>query len=115
MRDLHVPARSGNGAGAEAEMDLGEPETSMPLGDLTQPIRQARRDQKIASITVMLLDAAEMVKPLVDLLHTRMLRWFALAASLVLAWKALSQPSWERLAIVATFMLLATFMLRGGR
>lgn len=113
MRDLHV--RGANGAGPEAEVDLGEPEPTTPAGDLTQPIRQARRDQKIASMTVMLLDAAEMVRPLVDLLHSRMLRWFALGASVALAFAALRAPTWERLAILATFMLLSTIMLRGGK
>lgn len=76
--------------------------------------RQVRRDQKLAEIAVMLLDAAKVLEPVVELISVRALRWVAMLGSLGLAAYALKSPSWERLAIVAVFMVLAPFLARRG-
>ncbi len=117
MRDLHTETEvSPNGA----RVDLGpEPEAARPtppeLAHLDQQYRAVRRDQKIAGMAVMLLDAAKLLEPVVELLCDRALRWAALLSTVALSAYALRTPSWERLAIVATFALLAPWIIRRGR
>ncbi len=87
------------------EVELGPPE--LPV--------HARRDRHLAQIAVMLLDTAKVLDPLVKMLSLRLLAWAALGSSVALAVMALRQPSWERLAVLAVFMLLSTLLVHQGR
>lgn len=75
----------------------------------------ARRDRHLAQIAVMLLDTAKVLDPLVKMLSLRLLAWAALGSSVALAVMALRSPSWERLAVLAVFMLLSTLLVHQGR
>jgi len=75
----------------------------------------ARRDRHLAQIAVMLLDTAKVLDPIVKMLSLRLLAWAALGSSVALAVMALRQPSWERLAVLAVFMLLSTLLVHQGR
>ena len=115
MRDLH--AVGGERRPLEATLELTEElGPASPNGhDLDRQIRVVQREQKMAGIAVMLLDAAKMVEPVVELLCDRALRWAALLATVGLTAYALKQPSWERAAIVAGFAVLAPWVIRGTR
>lgn len=101
--------------------DNGEPtvdrlnldEVELEQGEHPAEVRQEKR---LAHIAVMLLDTAKVLDPVVKMLSQRLLTWAALGASVALAVRALNEPSWERLAVLGTFMLLATLLVRwGGR
>ena len=110
MRDLHSVAGAGPKVPEDGlRLELEEPDA------LDQQIRTVRREQKVAGIAVMLLDAAKILEPVVELLCDRALRWAALLATVGLTAYALRAPSWERLAIVATFAVLAPWIIRKGR
>lgn len=76
---------------------------------------EVRRDRHLAQIAVMLLDTAKVLDPIVKMLSLRLLAWAALGASVALAVMALRSPSWERLAVLAVFMLLSTLLIHQGR
>ncbi len=106
MRDLHLAESEPH----ETPVDLG-PEPAQ----LDQQIRVVRREQRMAGMAVMLLDAAKILEPVVELLCDRALRWAALLATVGLAAYAMRQPSWERAAIVAGFAILAPWVIRRGK
>lgn len=89
--------------------DAAPPVPSLPL---PQQVREVKRDRALAHITVMVLDAAKVLEPLLEIITARLLRWAALGASVGLAFLALRAPSWERLAVLAVFMLLAPYLVR---
>lgn len=97
--------------------DNGEPVDRLNLEDLelaqTVPERpaEARRDRHLAQIAVMLLDTAKVLDPVVTMISKRLLAWAALGASVALAVMALREPSWERLSVLAVFMLLSTLLV----
>jgi hypothetical protein len=113
-RDLHAvgPERPP----FEATLDLGEDDRVPDAGPaLDQQLRAVRREQRQAGIAVMLLDAAKVVKPVLDMLSDRSLYWAAFLALVGLTAYEIRYPSWERLATVATFALLAPYLIRMGR
>ena len=85
------------------ELELVDRPTDTPL--------EVRRDRHLAQIAVMLLDTAKVLDPVVTMISRRLLAWAALGASVALAVMALRAPSWERLAILAVFMLLSTLLV----
>ena len=107
MRDLHVAERKP----LEMTLEDDEPEPAA----LEQQIRTVRREQKVAGLAVMLLDAAKVLEPVVELLSDKALRWAALLSTVGLTFYALKDPSWERAAIVGGFAILAAWVLRRGR
>lgn len=105
MRDLRAVESEPH----ETPVDLG-PEPAQ----LDQQIRVVRREQRMAGIAVMLLDAAKVLEPLVGLLSGHLLRWVALGSAVGLTAFALRQPSWERLATLGVFMVLVPWLIRKG-
>ena len=100
--------------------DNGEPVDRLNLDDLeldrvAETPAEARRDRRLAHIAVMLLDTAKVLDPIVKMISMRLLAWAALGASVALAVMALRDPSWERLSILAVFMLLSTLLVRQSR
>jgi len=118
MRDLHLREAPANGEPHMERVDLRGLEDEAPsaptLAAVDSQLRTVRREQKVAGIAVMLLDAAKMIEPVVELLSDRLLRWTALAASVGLSAYALHTASlhWERLAIVGAFGVLAPWIIR---
>ena len=110
MRDLRAVAHDVT----ESRLDLGE-EAAPPAPDIDAQIRVAKRDQQLAGIAVMLIDAAKLLEPVVALLSGHLLRWAALGGLIGLASFALRQPSWEKLAVVAVFGIVAPFVIRRGK
>lgn len=115
MRDLHA-------VGAERrpleETLVLDEEVGAPVANpaaLDQQLRTVRREQRAAGIAVMLYDAAAFIKPVLDLLSDRGLVWAAFFALVGLSAYALRHPSWERLATVAVFALMAPWIIRRGR
>lgn len=117
MRDLHATgaqaAANGDGARLDLEEDDGAPQRVTPAPE-RESYRAVRRDQKLAEIAVMLLDAARILEPVVELLCNRALRWALLACDVGLAFYAVRFPSWERLYIVVAFMVLSPLVLLAG-
>ena len=105
-----------NGAAAQDRLDLGDdlPLQSAPEAPVPSPaqLREVKRDRALAHIAVMLLDATKVLEPLLEVISARLLRWAALGASVALAFAALRAPSWEKLAVLAVFMVLAPFLWR---
>jgi len=101
--------------------DNGEPPDRLNLDEVevepsgAELVVHARRDRHLAQIAVMLLDTAKVLDPIVKMLSLRLLAWAALGSSVALAVMALRQPSWERLAVLAVFMLLSTLLVHQGR
>jgi len=94
--------------------DNGEPPVDrLNLEDVELPETPAaaRRDRRLAQIAVMLLDTAKVLEPVVAIISRRLLAWAALGASVALAVMALREPSWERLSVLAVFMLLSTLLV----
>ena len=115
MRDV-LREVSRNGADQQERLDLGDEPVADPTPPpTTQQVREVKRDRALAQIAVMLLDATRMLEPLVELISARLLRWVALFASVALAFVALRAPSWEKLAVLAVFMVLAPLLLRVSR
>ena len=104
MRDLHAvdptPLRD------PVRLELDDP------AQVDAELLTVRRDQRLAGIAVMLLDAAKILEPIVELLCDRALRWAALLATVGLTAYALRAPSWERLATVAVFAVLVPWIIR---
>lgn len=107
MRDLHAVAST-------ERVDLGEPE-ALPVGDVQQSYLATRRDQTFAGIAVLMLDSAKILEPIVGMLSGHLLRWAALGGLIGLASFALRQPSWEKLAIVGVFGIVAPWVIRRGK
>lgn len=100
--------------------DNGEPVDRLNLDELAQERMtdtpaEVRRDRHLAQIAVMLLDTAKALDPIVKMISSRLLAWAALGASVTLAVMALRTPSWERLAVLAVFMLLSTLLVHQSR
>jgi len=108
MRDLHLA--KGEPMPTESRVPLD----AEPL-DIDQQLTTVRREQRVAGMAVMLLDAAKVLEPVVELLSDKALRWAALGSTVGLTAYALREPSWERAAIVGGFGLLAAWVLRKGR
>ncbi len=115
MRDLHAVGPERPPFEATLELSEETERASAPAPDLERQYRAVRREQTIAGVAVMLLDAAKMVEPVIELLCDRALRWAALGSTVGLAFYALRSPSWERLAIVATVGVLAPWIIRRGK
>lgn len=109
MRDLHAV----NGAPTVTEDEGTTPEQL--ASDVDEKIRAARREQRQATMAVMLLDTAKVLEPLIELLCDRALRWAALACTVTLAAFAMRNPTWERAAIMAGFAILAPWVIRRGK
>ena len=93
-----------------------EPEPpAPPVPDIDRQLRAVRREQQVAGIAVMLLDAAKILEPVAAMLSDRALQWAALLSTVGLTAYALRAPSWERAAIVAGFAVLAPWIIRRGR
>ena len=102
----------------QERLDLGEEVDLRALAAPDPPtmaLREAKRDRALAHIAVMLLDATKVLEPLLEVISARLLRWVALGASVALAFAALRNPSWERLAVLGVFMVLCPLLLRFGR
>ena len=96
--------------------DNGQPVDRLNLDDLEprdipETPAEARRDRRLAQIAVMLLDTAKVLEPVVAIISRRLLAWAALGASVAIAVIALREPSWERLSVLAVFMLLSTLLV----
>ncbi len=114
MRDLHVAERTPTELHLDLE-DSGAAQERVNLPELERQIRVERRDQRVAGLTVMLLDAAKMVEPVVELLCDRALRSAALGSFVGLTFYALRDPSLERAAITGAFAALAPWVIRAWR
>jgi hypothetical protein len=109
MRDLTTEThRATNGDGPPI-LDMDPPEISdeASLRQARAQHRVVKRDKALAEIAVLLIDSARMLEPIVTLLSGRALRWASLIAAMVLASQAMRDPSWERLAVLAGFMILS--------
>jgi hypothetical protein len=80
-----------------------------------QAIRIARRDQKIASIWLMMLDAAKMIDPIAEIVNDKALRWATLGSAVWLTHFALRDPSWQRVAVLGVFCILAPWLTKGRK
>lgn len=116
MRDLHaVGAQGRNGAAAvedpydEAAGPQGAdtPRAALDRRTLEIAMRISRHDNRLASVAVLLLDAAQQLYPMADMLSKLSLRWAALGISSALAFYAATHATmpWERLAITGAFMV----------
>jgi hypothetical protein len=115
MRDLHSSGieRRPLEATLELSEDVGP---ASPNGhNLDEQIRTVRREQRVAGMAVMLLDAAKVIKPVADLLSDRALVWATFASLVGLSAYAIRQPSWERLAVVGVFAIVVPWVIRAGR
>lgn len=131
MRDLQTARQGRNGQAEPDRVDLdnfeieasdiaGSAITQAPVGgftaeDLDRAIRKGKREQRMAGMTVMLLDAAKLVEPVVEMLSDKALRWASLAASVGLAAYALKQPSLERIYVLGLFCVLVPWVTRSWR
>lgn len=77
-------------------------------------LREARRDRSLAHIASMLLDVSTAIQPVVAAFSGRVFMFCVLAASVWLARSIMAAPSIERIAGLAVFMILSTFLLRFG-
>jgi len=106
MRDLSLERHRDNGDGSTViEMNPGPDEPT--AREARSQHRVVKRDKALAEIAVLLIDSARMLEPIVTLLSGRALRWASLIAAMVLASQAMRDPSWERLAVLAGFMILS--------
>lgn len=113
MEARRLASRSlGDNGDPPDRLNLDEVEVAQEGSELAV---HAQRDRRLAQIAVMLLDTAKVLDPLVKMLSLRLLAWAALGSSVALAVMALRQPSWERLAVLAVFMLLSTLLVHQGR
>lgn len=87
----------------------------LELERLPETPAAAQRDRRLAQIAVMLLDTAKVLDPVVKMISSRLLAWAALGASVAIAVIALREPSWERLSVLAVFMLLSTLLVHQSR
>lgn len=116
MRDLHTRTTPVNGAERVTLADDPVSMTEMTAEDLAHHVREAKRDRALADIAVMLWDTAKAVEPIVEMISARLLRWAALGVSAALAFQAMRVAAeWERLAVVAAFMLLTPVVIRFGK
>ena len=107
MRDLNVESHRANGDGPVLDLDPSPDESARVM---TSQHRVVKRDKALAEIAVLLIDSARMLEPIVTLLSGRALRWASLIAAMVLASQAMRAPSWERLAVLAGFMILSPLL-----
>ena len=96
------------------EFAVPEPDPE-PTEAPSQQLREAKRDRALAQIASLLLSSARALDPLVGLISARLLHWVALGVAAGLAFQALRNPTWERLAVVACFMILCPWMLKGAK
>ena len=115
MRDLHAVGAERAPLSLELDLDTEPAQERVNVPEIERQIRGARRDQQIAGVAVMLLDAAKMVEPIVELLCDRALRWASLGSFVGLTFYALRDPSWERAAICGAFATLAPWVIRAWR
>ena len=85
-----------------------------PAGVDSRQVREVKRDRALAHIAVMLLDVARAIQPVVAVFSGRLFLLIALLSSVWLTHLAMREPTVERIAGVAGFMILATFLLRFG-
>lgn len=119
-RDLHAvgAAHEPVESHLDPDGDLTERQGRLDLdsgGHIDRELRSVRREQRAATVAGMLLDAQKLVEPFIELLCDRALRWAALISTVGLTAYALKAPSWERLATVAVFAVLAPWIIRKGR
>lgn len=100
--------------GSQERLDLGDEPSPVPAAEVPAPrqLREVKRDRALAHIAVLLMDATKVLEPLIEVISARLLRWVALGSAVALAFAALRTPSWERLAVLAVFMLLCPWLLR---
>ena len=119
MREIlrEVVSKGTDNGERQDRLDLGgevlEQVPEMAQSDPRQ-FREVKRDRALAHIAVMLLDVARAIQPVVAVFSGRLFLLIALLASVWLTHIAMREPTVERIASVAGFMILATFLLRFG-
>ena len=118
MRDLlrEVGSKGTDNGEGQDRVDLRAEEAAVPElpRQDPRPFREVKRDRALAHIAVMLLDVARAIQPVVAVFSGRFFVLIALLSSVWLTYLAMREPTVERIASVAGFMLLATFLLRYG-
>lgn len=122
MRDLAKETPAVNGSArvqalaasllTDDEAPEAPAEVRQPEPEVVRKIAEARQDQSLAHIAGLMVRATRALEPVVALLSRRLLGWATLGAGVGLAIFAMREPQWERLAVLAVFMILAPWLVR---